>query len=405
MDTNTKFGLPKNVVHCKRCLMTNQKPFSTNESKSKIDSKKDSLVFNQEGVCAACIYNDEKKNINWEERELLLEEMLSKHRKTNGSYDCIISGSGGKDSQFQAHILKNKYNMHPLTVTYSPIIYTDVGTRNLRNWINVGGFDNYLFSPNGQVTSILTKEAFTNLLHPIQPFKFGIKTFAAKMAIKHEIDLIIYGEPYAEYGSSEKKQTDDAKYDLDWLVNDNEINIAGLSPNELKKKYQWIQDYDLNPYIPLKSKDIEESNLSVEFLGWYLKWDPQEIYYYAAKKSGFEVDDQRTDSTYGRYTGTDDKFEWLHFYCQYIKFGIGRCRFDASQEIRNGHITREEGILLCRKFEGNIPDRYLKDCFEFMNIDEKDAWHIIDKFRPDHLWEKRNGEWDLIQELPEIKKI
>ena len=99
---------------------------------------------------------------------------------------------------------------------------------------------NYLFSPNGQVTSILTKEAFTNLLHPIQPFKFGIKTFAAKMAIKHEIDLIIYGEPYAEYGSSEKKQTDDAKYDLDWLVNDNEINIAGLSPNELKKKYQWI---------------------------------------------------------------------------------------------------------------------------------------------------------------------
>ena len=119
----------------------------------------------------------------------------------------IVSGIGGKDSVTQAH-LKYKYGMNPLTVTYSPILYTKVGWRNLRSWIYKGGFDNFLFSPNGKVTSVLCRESFINLLHPIQPFKFGIKTFAAKMALKFDIKLIMYGETYAEYGSENIDSTD-----------------------------------------------------------------------------------------------------------------------------------------------------------------------------------------------------
>ena len=65
--------------------------------------------------------------------------------------------------------------------------------------------------------------------------------------------------------------------------------------------------------------------------------------------------------------------EWLHYYLHYIKFGIGRCRFDASQEIRSGHITRDEGIALCKKFEGNIPNRYLDDCFGFMKLTREEG--------------------------------
>ena len=116
------------------------------------------------------------------------------------------------------------------------------------------------------------------------------------------------------------------------------------------------------------------------------------------------MDDQRTDGTYGRYTGIDDKFEWLHFYCQYIKFGIGRCRFDVSQEIRNGHITREEGILLCKKYEGNIPDRYLEDCFKYMKLTNSEAFKIIDNFRPDHLWHLKNNSWERLQELDQLNQ-
>ena len=292
--------------------------------------------------------------------------------------------------------------MNPLTVTYCPVLHTDIGIKNFKNWINIGGFDNLLFSPNGKVTSILTKEAFKNLLHPIQPFKFGIKSIAAKMAIKYNIKLVMFGESYAEYGSQDIDNTDSPSYDENWFINDNEVYLAGLPIHEITKKYRWITKNDLSPYLPLTSKELKGSNLSVEFLGWYIKWDPQEIYYYATKNCGFQTDNQRTDGTYGRYAGIDDKFEWLHYYCHYIKFGIGRCRFDVSQEIRSGHITKEEGINLCKKFEGEFPSRYIKECYDFMGISAEQANKTIDKFRSPHLWKKRGNKWLRKQELKEL---
>ena len=184
------FGLPEKVIHCKNCLMTNQKPFSVNESKNTPKQKKLGMTIHKNGLWSACDYSLKKdKEIDWDNREKLLINMLEKYRKNNGEYDCIVSGSGGKDSSTIAHILKYKYEMNPLTVTYSPILYTEIGWKNHRSWINVGGFDNILFSPNGKVTSLLAKEAFQNLLHPMQPFKYGIKSIAAKYAIKYGIKL------------------------------------------------------------------------------------------------------------------------------------------------------------------------------------------------------------------------
>jgi N-acetyl sugar amidotransferase len=388
---NSKFGLDRNIKICKVCLMTNQKPYSLNETKNSKSSKKNGLGFNREGICSACSYHQLKeKKINWSAREKELLKMLDQYRKNNGEYDCIVSGSGGKDSSFQAHILKYKYGMNPLTVTYSPILPTEIGLKNFYNWIDIGGFDNYLFRPSGKVSSVLAKEAFINLLHPMQPFKFGIKMFASKMALKFNINLVIYGEPYLENS-----------FDKDFYINDEEtVYLGGLSIQDIKRKYQWITDSDLKSFMPIKTNDIKGKELNPIFLGYYLKYDPQEIYYYAVENCGFEPDTQRTDGTYGRYTGIDDKFDWLHFYTHFIKFAIGRCRFDASQEIRNGHITREEGIMLLKKYEGEYPKRYLDDCYNFMNIGKEEANKIIDSFRPDHLWEKsQSGQWKLKEKL------
>jgi len=403
----TLFGLPEKVEHCSKCLLTNQKPFSINETKNSKGSKKKGLQF-KNGVCAACQYSEKKNNgeINWHERENLLKQLLDHYRKADGGYDCIVSGSGGKDSSTVAHILKYKYNMNPLTVTYSPILYTDIGFQNLRAWINIGGFDNILFTPNGRLTSILAREAFVNLLHPMQPFKFGIKSIAAKTALKYDIKLIMFGEPYAEYGSEDNSTTSKPSYDINWYLNDSdEIYFGGTHYKDILKKYQWLRYGDLTPFMPLRSEDLQKSrikNLQIEYLGWYIKWNPQEVYYYASKNCGYFPDTQRTDGTYGRYSAIDDKMEWLHYYTHYIKYGIGRTRFDACQEIRSGHITRDEGIKLCKKFEGEYPKRYIKDCFKFMNLDEAEANSIIDKFRPHHLWKKTKKGWKRLQELKKI---
>lgn len=403
----SKFGLPKKVIVCKKCVMTNQKPHSLNETKNKTNSKKKGMEFNKDDICAACRYSLVKeKKINWKNRELILKNFLKKYRKNDGSYDCIVPGSGGKDSMYAAYILKKKFGMNPLTVTFSPIQYTEIGWQNMRSWIDKGGFDNILFSPNGKIVKILAKEAFKNLLHPMQPFKFGIKNFAAKEALKHNIKLIFYGEPYSEYGSDSSKKVLKADYPKEWYVNNSkEIYLGGKNLNYYYKKYK-IKKKELLPFLDLdtfirhsktnfKLSDIDK--IKVQFLGWYLKWDPQEIYYNAVKHCGFRPDSERVDGTYGRYSGIDDKFEWIHFYCQYLKFGLARVRFEAAQEIRNGHITRSEGLALCKKFENEFPKRYFKDCMDFMGINEKEGLKIMDKFRPPHLWKKSPNGWKKIQ--------
>ena len=100
-----------------------------------------------------------KKKIDWIEREKQLRDLLDKHRRKDGKFDVIVPGSGGKDSIYVAHLLKYKYEMNPLTVTWAPHIYTDIGKQNFYNWLNAG-FDNILVTPNPRVHKILTKKAF-----------------------------------------------------------------------------------------------------------------------------------------------------------------------------------------------------------------------------------------------------
>src|SRR5689334_19189786 len=196
-----KYGLPPNVVFCKRCVMSNQRPASYPEFKHKPDRKVPSLHIDADGVCDACRFADTKEKIDWQARERELLALLDKHRRNDGKYDCIVPGSGGKDSCYAAHVLKYKYGMHPLTVTWPPILYTDIGLKNFRSWIEVGGFDNIAFKPNGRVQRLLTKLSIENLLHPFQTFILGQKNLAPKMALQHGVPLIFYGENEAEYGN------------------------------------------------------------------------------------------------------------------------------------------------------------------------------------------------------------
>ena len=168
--------------------------------------------------------------------------------------------------------------MNPLTVTYSPILYTEIGFKNHRAWIDKGGFDNLLFSPNGRVTSILSKEAFINLLHPMQPFKFGIKSLAAKTALKYGINLVMFGEPYAEYGSEDSDTLKKPSYDVNWYINDLiKFSLGYFTTKDFLKKYQWLKFSDIKSFMPLTSDDVKNNKLDVQYLGWYLKWDPKKF--------------------------------------------------------------------------------------------------------------------------------
>jgi len=391
------FGLPEKITFCSKCVISNQRPSSVVEFKN-TDNEKRGIDIDQTNICEACKYNEEKKLIDWKQREIELEKVLSKYRRSSG-YDCIVPGSGGKDSAYTAHILKYKYNMNPLTVTWAPHLYTNIGWENFTNWMHVGGLDNILFTPNGKLHRLLTKLAFLNLLHPFQPFIIGQRIIGPKIASKYNIPLVIYGENQAEYGNSSKENIS-SLMNPDFFSSDasDDIALGGVSIKEIIKKYKFSQN-DFEPYLPPEKKEVDKKNIKVMYLGYFLKWDPQECFYYASENTGFKANTERTEGSYSKYSSIDDKTDPFHYFTTFIKFGIGRATYDAAQEIRNDKINRDEGIALIKKYDNEFPKKYFKEFLEYIDISEKEFWKVIDNFRSPHLWEKKSSEWILKEKI------
>lgn len=406
-----KYGLPAEVKFCKKCVISNQRPNAAIEYSHTKDSKKQTIHFTEDGVCDACRVAEKKKKIDWGEREKQLKDLCDRYRKNDGSYDCLVPGSGGKDSFYAAHVLKYAYNMHPLTVTWAPHLYTEWGWKNFEAWIHAG-FDNVLFTPNGQVHRLLTRLAVENLFHPFQPFIIGQKSFAPKMALLYNIPLVFYGEHEAEYGNP-IADASSARQDWSYFTAEDKSKIffGGVSVKDLKDNY-GLAASGLAAYLPADPVAIEANKVQVHYLGYYLKWHPQSCYYYAVEHGGFQASPERTPGTYSKYNSLDDKIDDFHYWTTLIKFGIGRATYDASQEIRSGDITREEGVSLVKRFDQEFPERFSEEIFKYLSISEKDFpaaskmfkqpimdrkyfMSLANQFRSPHLWEKINGQWKL----------
>ncbi len=407
-----KYGLPSEVKYCSRCIISNQRPNSAVEYSHVKTDKKETIHFDEEGVCDACRLAERKhKEIDWYERENELLELCDKYRSNDGSYDCICPGSGGKDSFYASHILKEKYGMHPLTVTWAPHIYTEWGWRNFQSWIHAG-HDNYLMTPNGRVHRLLTRLAVEKLLHPFQPFMIGQKAYAPKIAALFNVPLVFYGENEAEYGNP-IADTNTAQRDRSYFTSadKSKIHLGGTSIEELMEDF-GLQAQDLIPYMPSDPAELAGKNIQVHYLGYYLKWHPQSCYYYSVEHGGFMASPERTPGTYSKYNSIDDRIDDFHYYTTGIKFGIGRASYDAAQEIRSEDITREEGVALVKRFDHEFPERFSDEIFRYLSIPAKEFpiassmfeqpimdreyFHLLaDSFRSPHLWKYENGGWQL----------
>ncbi len=403
ISQKTYYGLPEEVKYCTKCVISNQRPSSVVEYRNKPSDPKPTIQFDDEGVCSACRYAEMKeKIIDWEAREKELIELCNKHRSKDGRYDCIVPGSGGKDSTFAAHILKYKYRMNPLTVTWAPHRFTDVGWKNFQSWID-SGLDNFLYTPNGKLHRLLTKLAFENLCHPFQPFIIGQKLVAPRFSALYGIPLIFYGENQAEYGNNPKENFRPTMNPSFFMTEKNidKLTFGGLPARQLIEDYN-VSINDLNPYLPVEPEHLLKLKTEVHYLGYYLKWDPQECFYYSVLNVSFQPNTERTEGSYSKYVSIDDRIDPLNFYTTFIKFGIGRATYDAAQEIRTKKITREEGVALVRRFDSEFPQKYFNEILEYMGISEERFWEIIDNARSPHLWEKVNTTWELKHQVENL---
>ena len=390
------FGLPEEVNFCKNCVESNQRMMGSSQLNIKKNENKEGVAFDDEGICLSCRYFEKKETVDWNEREKELIDTLNRYRKKDGSYDVLLPGSGGKDSQFLSYILKYKYKMNPLTITWAPNMYTDIGQTNFNTWIS-NGFDNILYTPNTKVHKKLTQLAFKNLLHPFQPFVIGQYHLAPKIALQYGIKLIVIGDSYQERGiggniHKEKKASPQLYSVEEKKIED--MYFGGVHISELEK--YGVSRKDLNQYMPITKEKVEESGLERINLPYFINYNPQNNYYFCVEKMGFKPNpDGRSEGTYTKYSSLDDKIDCLHYYTWFIKTGRGRATEDAAIEIRNKIITREEGVALVKKFDGEKPKKYFKDILNYLSINEEEFEETIDRFRSPHLWEKVKGKWSL----------
>lgn len=378
--------LPKNIQFCSKCVTPNQRPRTE---------------FNKDGICNACLYSEQKfnkdKGIDWKKREKELIKLLDKHRSKDGSWDCIVPSSHGKDSALVAHQLKHQYGMHPLTVTWAPFIYTRIGWLNFYN-MTQKGFDGLTAWPNGITHRKLARVGFEVKGDPFEAFVNGQKAYPFQVAWKFKIPLIFYGENgEVEYGGSFKNVDKSHESPEDW----EEEYYKGVGFDkvlEIGNKMGIISDkefkdgcFDFYRAPPLN--EIKKLGLQMHWWSYYKPWLPQENYYYASEHTGFTPNDKRTDATYTKFASIDDRLDPFHWYLAYIKFGYGRASRDASSDIRCGHITREEGVALAQKYDHEFPKTYFKEFLQYLDITEEHFWKIIDKYRLSHIWEKTKGKW------------
>jgi len=193
--------------------------------------------------------------------------------------------------------------------------------------------------------------------------------------------------------------------------NEDEIFLGGAPLSQLRML--GLEAIDWDPYMPVNPELITSKKIEVHYLGYYEKWHPQAAYYYAVDNGSFQSSPERTAGTYSTYNSIDDRIDDFHYHTTWIKFGIGRATYDASQEIRSGDLTREEGIALVSKYDGEFPERWADEIFEYLSLpsdqfaiaskefeqpkfDREYYENLCNKFRSPHLWKlDHDMNWQL----------
>jgi len=351
------------MYYCKICVQPNTRP---------------NAIFNSKGICPACVYNNKLKKVNWEKRFELLNNISKKYKqKKNNSYDkfdCIIGVSGGKDSTRQALFIRDKLKLNPLLVslTHPPQTVTENGVDNLSNLINLG-FNVIVSGTSPKTWQKLMRFGFLKDLNYRISTELALFSSVPRIAINYGINLIFWGEnPGLQLGDlkSSKKRGFDGN-NLRYL---NTISGGSnwLDKSKIKKK-------KLFPYYYPATDEFKKNNLQIIFLGWF--WKDWSIFYNGVVGAVEGLNHRKnnpieTGDVFGVQSLEED---WVHVnqMIKYYKYGFGRATDYANSMIREGRISREEGIRMVNKYDGKCSKKYISSFCKFIDISEKLFWSKV----------------------------
>jgi N-acetyl sugar amidotransferase len=344
------------------------------------------MEYDAQGLCMGCQMANMKTEFSateWLRRDAILRGIFDQARSPDGSrHDCVIGVSGGKDSYFQTHYVKNVLGYKPLLVTYYGNNYTPEGERNLRRMAEVFDVDHIIYKPSVTLLKKLNRLGFQIMGDMNWHNHMGIATLPMKIAALHKIPLVVWGEhgyadlcgqfsmnDFVEWSYRNRLEHFGRGYEWNYMVGFEGITAADMA------SYQYPSDQEI---FDLDLKGIYLSN--------FVPWDGNANSRLASERYGFETGDKPFERTYRRASNLDDMHEnGAHDYMKYVKFGYGRCTDHASKDIRSGALSRAEGIALARHHDPVKPSD-IQRWLEYVGMSEATFDAIADTFRDPRVW-------------------
>ena len=364
------------MKYCVRCVMPDTRP---------------GIKFDEEGVCSACRAYEKRKLIDWSSRFKEFKKLCDKYRGMNGKdgYDCIIAVSGGKDSHFQTHIMKEVMGMNPLLVTVEDNFpMTNAGIHNLKNISSEFGCDVISMKPNIKAQKVIMRKTFENYGKPTYFIDRYIYTYPLHMASRFNIPLLVYGENVAyEYGGITDQETYSAKEQIYNGVASG-INIDELIGDGVARK-------DLNFFDPPLKEELDK--LDPIYLSYFFPWNSYSNYVFAKSRGFHDLSHEWERSHHAeQFDQVDSRAYLVHSWLKYPKFGHASATDYCSRFIRYGILSREEAKKIVKERDAKLDPLCVRDFCNFLGYSETEFWAIVDKFYNKELFTKNDfGEWVL----------
>lgn len=369
---------------CTKCIMPDTRPH---------------ITFDNKGVCIACQNHEKKKSVNWDARFEELKVLCDKYRRKNGGvYDCIIAVSGGKDSHYQVHVMKEVMGMNPLLITVEDFFtMTEAGKHNLQNISEAFGCNIVSFKPNRRAAKIISRYMFEKYGRPLWYVDRLLYTVPLYYAAALNIPLLVYGENVSyEYGGIDDEETYSARgqvfngvapdVDLDELVE------AGVPRDELA-------------YLEAPSKEVLDK-LDPIYLSYFVEWNSIKNYEYS-KRHGFKDLTHEWDRTnhIENFNQIDSYGYLLNAWMKFPKYGHAYATDYAARWVRYGLLTREQAVQLAEDKDHNVDPKIVEDFCNFTGMSIKEFYEALDKLYNTDLFELNEfGQWRLKQEYIEERR-
>ena len=366
------------MKYCKRCLYPENHALN--------------IIFDSVGVCSGCRVHEEKYEIDWGKKENELAELLNQYKgRKDTSYDCVIPVVGTGDDFFIVDLVKNKYGLNPLLVTYNTHFSTKVGVRNLARLISELDCDHMMSTVGPDTIKEISKITLTKFGDMYWHVLAGSQTFPVQVATKLNIPLVIWGvngwlDQVGMFSHHDRvEMTKKVRKEHALRCVDAE-ELVGISDKVTIK--------DLQAFTYPSDEQLESSRVRGLYIGNFVFWDSQNQIEGVIDKFGYESHHQeRTYNTYESIHCFNNAS--VHDYIKYMKFGYGKVFDHVARDIRLKRLSKVDGLALIKKYI-EVKPKALTVFLNWLGLSEDEFTKLINPFRDPKVWiENSVGDWDL----------